>query len=115
MVGVGVMVGDGVIGVFVIVGVNDGVMDGVNDGVKEEVSVKVGVNVGNKVEVIVLVGVTVGVGVKVGVFVEVPVRTNGVRLRVGESGVVVNVNVEVALGVRSEALGARVMAIQPMQ
>ena len=64
---------------------------------------------------IVLVGVIVGVGVKVGVSVAVPVRTSGVRLRVGVIGVVVNVTVEVMLGVKSETSGARAMAIQPRQ
>jgi hypothetical protein len=75
------------------------------NGVKEIVLVGVAVEV----------GVAVGVEVNVGVFVAVPVNTRGVTLRVGEAGVFVSVKVAVALGVRSEALGARAMAIQPMQ
>jgi hypothetical protein len=93
------------------------VNDGVWVGVDEEVRVSEGVNEAgtNGVKVMVFVGVSVGVGVNVGVLVAVPVKTSGVRLRVGEGGVLVNVKVAVAEGVRSEALGARAMAIQPMQ
>jgi hypothetical protein len=40
---------------------------------------------------------------------------NGVRLRVGEGGVAVKVNVAVIVGVKSEGLGASATAIQPMQ
>jgi hypothetical protein len=115
--GVGVII----VGVFVTLGVRDGVSEGVSDGVKEGVSVTDEVKVGGMkgVSEIVLVGVSVSVvvGVKVGVFVfvAVPVSTNGVRLSVGVGGVFVNVIVEVTLGVRSDALGARAMASQPMQ
>ena len=85
----------------VIEGVKLGGMNGVNE------IVLVGVEVA--------VDVDVGVEVKVGVFVAVPVKTKGVTLRVGDEGVFVNVKVAVTLGVRSEALGARAIAIQPMQ
>jgi hypothetical protein len=100
-----------------MLGVNDGVSDGVKDGVRDDVSVIEGVNVAgtNGVSEIVLVGVVVGVGVNVGVFVTVPVTMEGVTLRVGEGGVVVRVNVAVTDGVRSDGLGARAMAIQPIQ
>jgi hypothetical protein len=36
-------------------------------------------------------------------------------LKVGERGVMVSVNVAVTVGVKSEAFGARAIAIQPMQ
>jgi len=64
---------------------------------------------------VVLVVVVVGVRVKVGVVEAVPVTIGGVRLRVGERGVVVTVNVCVMVGVKSEAFGASATAIQPMQ
>jgi hypothetical protein len=67
------------------------------------------------VRLIVLVGVCVGVGVELGVVVDVLVTSEAVGLRVGEGGVTVCVNVDVAEGVRSVGLGARAMAIQPMQ
>jgi hypothetical protein len=87
------------------------------DGVSEEVSVTEGVQVAgtNGVNVTVLVVVVVGVRVNVGVVEAVPVTTGGVRLRVGERGVVVTVNVCVMVGVKSEAFGASATAIQPMQ
>lgn len=114
VVGVNVMEG-----VNVTLGVQDGVSDGVIEGVSEEVRVTEGVNVAgiNGVDVNVLVGVSVvvGVKVKVGVFVTVLVKIDGVGLRVGERGVVVNVKVGVTEGVRSEGPGASAMASQPMQ
>jgi len=103
--------------VFVMLGVHEGVSDGNCDGVREGVSVKEGVNVAgtNGVKETVLVAVPVGVGVNVAVLVTVPVMTGGVGLRVGDEGVLVSVNVEVAEGVKSEAVGASAMATQPMQ
>ena len=113
-----VSVGVGVLeGVFVTLGVKEGVSEGVSEGVKEDVSVNEGVNVGgiNGVRLIVLVGVAVGVSVEVGVMVTVFVTIVGVELTVGERGVIVSVNVDVAEGVNSDGLGARVIAIQTMQ
>ena len=103
--------------VLVALGVREDVDDGVIVGDNEDVIVNVGVNeAGTKgVNVIVLVGVVVGVGVNVGVMVTVPVKTVGVGLRVGVTGVSVMVMVAVTEGVRSDAFGARAMAIQPMQ
>jgi hypothetical protein len=116
--GVGVSLGLAVeVGVFVTLGVREGVTEAVIVGVKEDVIVNEGVNeAGTKgVNVIVLVGVRVGVGVNVGVMVTVPVTIDGVGLIVGETGVFVLVMVAVTEGVRSVTLGARAMAIQPMQ
>jgi hypothetical protein len=114
MVGVGVRVGEGVIGVLVMLGVQDGVSEGVSDGVREGVRVIEAVSVAgwNSVGVTVLVGVSVAVGVKVGVLVTVPVTIGGVKLSVGD-GVIVKLGV--MEGVKSEGLGARATAIQPMQ
>ena len=111
IVGEGEVVDEGVIGVFVTLGVDEGV----TDGVSEDVRVTEGVNVaGTKgVRLSVLVGVMVGVGV--GVFVTVLVRTVAVGLRVSVGGVTVCVNVGVTEGVRSDGSGASAMAIQPMQ
>ena len=98
-------------------GVQEGVSEGVIEGVKEEVSVTEAVQVAgtNGVKVIVLVVVVVGVRVEVGVVEAVIVTTGGVKLTVGERGVVVDVNVSVMVGVRSEGFGASATAIQPMQ
>ena len=117
IVEVDVVVSEGVIGVFVTLGVHDAVNDGINEGVREAVQVAEGVKVaGTKgVKLTVLVGVIVGVGVDVGVMVAVLVTTDGVGLSVGEGGVTVWVNVGVAEGVRSDGFGARAMAIQPIQ
>lgn len=122
---VGKGVGLGVIGdgVNVIVGVTGGVHEavyvGVIEGVNEEVIVTEAVHVegtnGVHVRVLVNVCVMVGVRVKVGVSEAVLVTIGGVRLRVGEGGVAVNVKVDVTVGVRSEAFGASTTAIQPMQ
>jgi hypothetical protein len=67
--------------------------------------------------VLVNVCVTVGVRVKVGVVEAVTVTMGGVTLKVGEAGVAVNANVKVGVtvGVKSEACGASITAIQPMQ
>jgi len=87
------------------------------DGVSEDVNVIEGVNVAgtNDVNVMVLVEVVVGVRVNVGVVEAVPVTIGGVTLRVGVVGVLVNVNVDVIVGVKSDAFGASATAIQPMQ
>jgi len=117
-VGVAVLVGvEVIVGVLVRLGVQEGVSEGMIDGVREGVNVTEGVQVAgtNGVRVIVLVVVSVGVRVKVGVVEAVLVTTGGVRLRVGERGVVVWVKVCVMVGVKSEAFGASATAIQPMQ
>jgi hypothetical protein len=121
---VGKTVGLGVVsvGVSVIVGVtgvHEAVYVGVIEGVNEDVIVTDAVHVagtnGVHVRVLVEVCVTVGVRVKVGVIEAVLVTIGGVRLRVGEAGVAVNVKVDVTVGVKSEAFGASATAIQPMQ
>jgi hypothetical protein len=114
IVGVGVRVGEGVMGVLVMLGVTEGVSEGVREGVRDDVSVIDAVSVAgwNNVGVRVLVGVSVAVWVKVGVLVTVPVKIDGVELSVG---VGVMVKLGVTEGVKSEGLGARAMAIQPMQ
>ena len=115
-VGLGVSV---IVDVDVIVGlgVHEGVSEGVKDGVMEGVNVCDGVSVTgwNGVEVKVGVVVLVDVEVNVGVLVTVPVTINGVRLMVGVAGVLRVGIAPVIVGVRSAALGASVIAIQPMQ
>jgi hypothetical protein len=103
--------------VRVRLGVHEGVNEGSGEAVNEGVHVIEGVNVAgtNGVKDTVLVGVGVGVRVKVGVMVTVLVTRVGVGVKVGEAGVADRVNVAVAEGVRSDGLGARTIAIQPMQ
>ena len=107
----------GMVGVLVGPGVQEGVSEGRGVGVEEEVSVMEGVHVAgtNGVNVMVLVKVVVGVRVSVGVVEAVIVTIGGVRLRVGEAGVLVDVNVAVTVGVKSDGFGASATATQPMQ
>jgi hypothetical protein len=116
MVGVGVLVADGVddgvnvtVGELVLVAVN------VGEGVSEAVNVADGVEVSEGVTV----GVGVVVGVGVGVFVTVPVMTNGVRLRVGLGtvpvGVMEGVRDWVAVWVNCRGFGRSDKAIKPRQ
>lgn len=77
-----------------------GVLDGVCVAGWNGVHVTVGVDVG------------VGVNVSVGVMLAVPVRTGGVNVKLG---VIVTVSVGVVVGFKLPGVGARAMAMNPMQ